>query len=91
MKGAEILKSIIRFIISAMIERVYNVEGKEVKVLMDIIVDNPPQVVIAIRSDRETIRKYQNEDGTEFMFGIDLRDLLDLILSKFVPSGMIRD
>jgi hypothetical protein len=74
-----------------MIERVYNVEGKEVKVLMDIIVDNPPQVVIAIRSDRETIRKYQNEDGTEFMFGIDLRDLLDLILSKFVPSGMIRD
>jgi len=91
LKGAEILKSIIRFIISAMIERVYNVEGKEVKVLMDIIVDNPPQVVIAIRSDRETIRKYQNEDGTEFMFGIDLRDLLDLILSKFVPSGMIRD
>jgi hypothetical protein len=74
-----------------MIERVYNVEGKEVKVLMDIVVDNPPQVVIAIRSDRETIRKYQNKDGTEFVFGIDLRDLLDLILSKFVPSGMIRD
>jgi len=91
LKGAEILKPFIRFIIPAMIERVYNVEGKEVKVLMDIVVDNPPQVVIAIRSDRETIKKYQNKDGTEFVFGIDLRDLLDLILSKFVPSGMIRD
>jgi hypothetical protein len=74
-----------------MIERVYNVEGKEVKVLLDIVIDNPPQVVIAIRSDRETIRKYQNEDGTEFVFGIKLEDLLELILSMFVPSGMIRD
>jgi len=91
LKGAEILKSIIRFIISAMIERVYNVEGKEVKVLLDIIVGNPPQVVVDIIADRETIRKYQNEDGTEFVFGIDLGDLLDLIRSKFVPSGIIRD
>jgi len=91
LKGAEILKSIIRFIISAMIERVYNVEGKEVKVLLDIIVGNPPQVVVDIIADRETIRKYQNEDGTEFVFGIKLEDLLELILSKFVPSGMIRD
>jgi hypothetical protein len=74
-----------------MIERVYNVEGKEVKVLLDIIVGNPPQVVVDIIADRETIRKYQNEDGTEFVFGIKLEDLLELILSKFVPSGMIRD
>jgi hypothetical protein len=74
-----------------MIERVYNVEGKEVKVLLDIIPGNPPQVVIMIIADRETIKKYQNEDGTEFVFGIDLTDLLDLIRSKFVPSGIIRD
>jgi len=74
-----------------MIERVYNVEGKEVKVLLDIITGNPPQVVIVIIADRETIKKYQNEDGTEFVFGIDLTDLLDLIRSKFVPSGIIRD
>jgi hypothetical protein len=74
-----------------MIERVYNVEGKEVKVRLGVIVGNPPQVVIDIIADRETIKKYQNEDGTEFVFGIDLRDLLDLILSKFVPSGIIRD
>jgi hypothetical protein len=74
-----------------MIERVYNVEGKEVKVRLDIITGNPPQVVIEIIADRETIKKYQNDDGTEFVFGIDLTDLLDLIRSKFVPSGMIRD
>ena len=74
-----------------MIERVYNVEGKEVKVLLDIIAGNPPKVVIDVITDRETIKKYQNEDGTEIILGIDLEDFLELIRSKFVPSGIIRD
>ena len=74
-----------------MIERTYYVEGKEVKVRLDIVTGNPPQLVVQIIADRETIKKYQNEDGTEFVFGLDARDLFDLILSKLVPSGMIRD
>jgi mannose/fructose-specific phosphotransferase system component IIA len=74
-----------------MIERVYNVEGKEVKVLLDIIAGSPPKVVIDVIADRETIKKYQNEDGTEIILGIDLEDFLELIRSKFVPSGIIRD
>jgi len=74
-----------------MIERVYNVDGKEVRVRLDIVSGNPPQVIVDIIADRETIKKYQNEDGSEFMFGLDLSDLLDLIRSKFVPSGIIRD
>jgi hypothetical protein len=90
-RRAEILKSFIRFIITAMIERVYNVEGKEVKVRLDITVENPPHIIIDIVADKDTIKKYQNDDGTEFIFGIKLEDLFELIRSKFTPSGMTRD
>ncbi len=72
-----------------MVERRYFVEGKEVKVNVYVMQTNPPQLVIEIYADPETIKKYVDENGIAFAINID--DVFDAIRESLSPSKIIRD
>lgn len=72
-----------------MVERVYLVEGKEVKVLVYVMQTSPPQIVIEIQAG-ELVNNYVDENGT-ISFALNIDDLFDAIREALSPSQLVRD
>ncbi|CAH69403.1 hypothetical protein [Deltalipothrixvirus pozzuoliense] len=72
-----------------MIERKYDVDGKEVIVKIEILGAVPPQVVFEIVADKDTLSKYI--DGNTLSFAIDIDDIFDAIRETLAPKKVLRD
>ena len=72
-----------------MIVREYEVDGKKVKVEIDVVFYNKPMVVFNVRSDPDVIKQYIDNDTLSIAF--DLEDIFDAVIASFMPNSLRRD
>lgn len=73
-----------------MVERRYKIDDKrEVVVNLYVVQSVPPQLVIEVKADSDTVKEYITEDGIAFAVNVD--DLLDAIREALTPTKLVRD
>ena len=70
-----------------MIEREYEVNGKKIKVYIDVIEDSEPSVAFYVHND--DITPYVTDYG--FAFAIKLRDIQDAVIKAIAKDLPIRE
>lgn len=72
-----------------MITREYEVDGKKVKVEIDVVFYNKPMVVFNVKADPDVIKQYIDNDTLSIAF--DLDDIFSAVVTALTPNGIRRD